>query len=284
MSEPIVLDRLRQQPSGQFGGRRASRRDAARAGPAVRPHGAVGSAPRRDIRRCDSGRTSICSATNESSAAGGRSPPAAGGQGSAGSRASARGRGGCDRHDSAGSPRDPRRTACNGGPAHAAPSADRTAPRSGLRSIAVVASLMPPGPLRPADQPIRARESISVLRLMPKVRQTAALVAPPSSAVITAAEFLGIDRDGTTATTTATACGSKPRLHPLLDQRPFELRQRPEDMEQEFALRRGGVHLLGERAERDATRLQVRSPWPADAAVIDQADPASRPPGNRRGG
>jgi hypothetical protein len=43
--------------------------------------------------------------------------------------------------------------------------------------------------LRPPDQPIRAKESMSVLRLMPKVRQTAALVAPPSSATTTAASF-----------------------------------------------------------------------------------------------
>jgi hypothetical protein len=35
-----------------------------------------------------------------------------------------------------------------------------------------------PGILRPTDQPIQARESIRVLRLRPKVRQTAALLAP----------------------------------------------------------------------------------------------------------
>jgi hypothetical protein len=54
----------------------------------------------------------------------------------------------------------------------------------------------------------------------------------------------------------------------LLDQRSLELRQRAEDVEQEFALRRGGgVHLLGQRAERDAARLQLGR--------------ASTPPGNR---
>jgi hypothetical protein len=41
----------------------------------------------------------------------------------------------------------------------------------------------------PADQPTRAKESINVLRLMPNVRQTAALVAPASNAAITAASF-----------------------------------------------------------------------------------------------
>ena len=35
-----------------------------------------------------------------------------------------------------------------------------------------------PGILRPADQPIQARKSIRVVRLRPKVRQTAALLVP----------------------------------------------------------------------------------------------------------
>ena len=112
--------------------------------------------------------------------------------------------------------------------------------------------------LRPADQPMRASESISVLRRMPKVRQTAALVAPPSSAAITAPSFSASIDDGTAATTTATARGRKPRLYTLLDQRPLELRQRPEDVEQQFALRRGGIDLLGERAERNAALLEAR--------------------------
>jgi len=51
--------------------------------------------------------------------------------------------------------------------------------------------------LRPADHPIRARESISVLRLMPKVRRTAALVAPPSSAAHhRRRKLFAIDRNG----------------------------------------------------------------------------------------
>jgi hypothetical protein len=37
---------------------------------------------------------------------------------------------------------------------------------------------MPPPILRPADQPIQARKSIRVVRLRPKVRQTAALLVP----------------------------------------------------------------------------------------------------------
>jgi hypothetical protein len=47
--------------------------------------------------------------------------------------------------------------------------------------------------------------------------------------------FLGIDRRGTTASTTATACSSEPGLDPLLGQGTFKLRQRAEDMKQEFA-------------------------------------------------
>jgi hypothetical protein len=35
-----------------------------------------------------------------------------------------------------------------------------------------------PVSLRPADQPIQARKSIRVVRLRPKVRQTAALLVP----------------------------------------------------------------------------------------------------------
>jgi hypothetical protein len=50
--------------------------------------------------------------------------------------------------------------------------------------------------LRRADQPIRAGESIRVLRLMSKVRQTAAFVAPMSSAATTTSFLgIGIDRD-----------------------------------------------------------------------------------------
>jgi hypothetical protein len=67
--------------------------------------------------------------------------------------------------------------------------ADRIAQRSGLRSIAVVVPLTPPAPCSAGTHPIRTRESSSVLRLMPNVRQTAAFVAPLSSAAITAASF-----------------------------------------------------------------------------------------------
>ena len=97
------------------------------------------------------------------------------------------------RHGSAGSSRDPRQTTCNGAPAHVALSAHRTALLSGLGSTAGVVSLMPPGPSRPADQLIRSRELIKVLRLMPKVRQTAALVGAAIEGRDHRRELLGID-------------------------------------------------------------------------------------------
>src|SRR5204862_6917626 len=64
---------------------------------------------------------------------------------------------------------------------HADRTVDRTARRSGPRSVAVGASAVSPRRLRPADQPIRARESMSVLRRRPKMRQTVAFMAPPST-------------------------------------------------------------------------------------------------------
>src|SRR3954470_14637604 len=121
----------------------------------------------------------------------------------------------------------------------------------------------------PADHPIRARESISVLRLTPKVRQTAALVAPPSRAVITAPSFSASmtagrpprrpRRRGAPSPPRAPRGGGrrKPGLDALLDQRPLELRERAEDVKQELALRRGGVHLLGQRTKGDAAGLEI---------------------------
>jgi integrase-like protein len=79
--------------------------------------------------------------------------------------------------------------ACSAAPCHAVRSPDRTAWRVALRSIPVGASRAFPWLAKPAIQPIRARESINVLRLTPNVRQTAALVAPASRAAITAASF-----------------------------------------------------------------------------------------------
>jgi hypothetical protein len=51
---------------------------------------------------------------------------------------------------------------CSSAPTHADESVDRTARRSGLRSIAVGALALSLRTSRPADQPIRARESMSL--------------------------------------------------------------------------------------------------------------------------
>jgi len=86
--------------------------------------------------------------------------------------------------------------------------------------------------LRPADHPIRARESISVLRLMPKVRRTAALVAPPSSAAHhRRRKLFAIDRNGAPPPSAAMPSRGKAGRDPLLGQGPLQLRQGTEDME-----------------------------------------------------
>jgi hypothetical protein len=109
-----------------------------------------------------------------------------------------------------------------------------------------------------------ASESMSVLRRMPKVRQTAALVAPLSSAVITALSFSASMATGRPPRRLAAAYGREPRLHTLLDQRPFELRKRPEDVEQEITLRRGGIDL-----PRDGTlKKRGRPPGSRDKAKV----------------
>ena len=70
----------------------------------------------------------------------------------------------------------------------------------------------------PADQPTRARESINVLRLMPNVRQAAALVAPASNAAITAGKLFGIDSSRPPAPATTTTSRREAGLNALLDQ------------------------------------------------------------------
>jgi hypothetical protein len=56
----------------------------------------------------------------------------------------------------------------------------------------------------------------------------------------------------------ATARRREPCLHALLDQRPLELRECPDDVKQQLALRHGGVDLFGERAESETALLQIR--------------------------
>jgi len=70
-------------------------------------------------------------------------------------------------------------------------------------------------------------------------------------------ELLRIDGRGAPAPASPSRRGGEPGLHPLLDQRSLELGERPEHVEQELALWRGRVHLLGQRPERDAAGLEV---------------------------
>lgn len=69
--------------------------------------------------------------------------------------------------------------------------------------------------------------------------------------------FFDVDRNWTTAAPTATSGCFQTGSHPLPGQRPLKLSQRPEDMKQKFTLRSGGIHLLGQRPERDPAFLEV---------------------------
>src|SRR3954447_2548097 len=70
-------------------------------------------------------------------------------------------------------------------------------------------------------------------------------------------ELFGIDGDGSAAAAAPAARRGKPGLHLFLNQRALELRQRAEDVEQQLALRGGGVDLFGQRAEGDAAVLEA---------------------------
>src|SRR5215831_12586839 len=60
------------------------------------------------------------------------------------------------------------RSMCNSAPTHSDQSVDRTARRSGLRSVVVGALAVSLRTLRPAGHPIRVRESITALHGMPE--------------------------------------------------------------------------------------------------------------------
>ncbi len=60
------------------------------------------------------------------------------------------------------------------------------------------------------------------------------------------------------ATLASPAFGSsQSRHHPFARERTLILCQCTEQREQQFAVRRGRIHLLGQRPERDAARLQI---------------------------
>src|SRR3954451_21917678 len=100
-------------------------------------------------------------------------------------------------------------------------------------------AVFPVGPV----QPTRARVSIRVERGTLKPRQTLALLAPASSAavicsILSASSAGGRPRPPPPPPPPPPA-GRRPRHDPLAGERPLVLGQRPEDREQELALRRG---------------------------------------------
>src|SRR5690242_4885599 len=103
-------------------------------------------------------------------------------------------------------------------------------------------------------------------------------------------QLLGSDCGGAAASATAPPCGRQPSLDPLLDQRPYELRQSPEDVEQELTLWGGGVDLLGQGAEGDARVLEaghrgeeMRQGAPEAVELPDDQAVAGTQEGQRRG-
>jgi hypothetical protein len=98
---------------------------------------------------------------------------------------------------------------------------------------------------------------MSVLRLMPKVWQNRGLGRAAVERHHHCRQLFAVDRDRAPTSSAAAPGRCEACPNPLLDQGPLELRQGTEDMEQEFALRRGGVHLFGERPKRDPTFLEA---------------------------
>ena len=90
-----------------------------------------------------------------------------------------------------------------------------------------------------------------MLRGMPKVRQTDAFVAPALSAVITVANFSASIPKGLPPCRPRRRAAARPAFT-LLSQGTLELRQGTKDVEKELALRRGGIHLFGQRPEGEA--------------------------------
>jgi len=70
-------------------------------------------------------------------------------------------------------------------------------------------------------------------------------------------EFFAIDAGRSATMAAAPPCCGKSGMNTLLDQGSFELRERAKNVEQEFALRCGGVHLLGQRPKSDTSLFEV---------------------------
>src|SRR5215813_8994510 len=76
------------------------------------------------------------------------------------------------------------RSMCNSAPTHSDQSVDRTARRSGLRSVVVGALAVSLRTLRPAGHPIRVREAITALHGMPEDAPELAVVGRGLTAIL----------------------------------------------------------------------------------------------------
>jgi hypothetical protein len=101
---------------------------------------------------------------------------------------------------------------------------------------------------------LRASASYSGVRLTPKVRHSAVLLAPPSKAVRIVASFSSLMAWSRPPRFLRRLAAANPTLDAFLRQGAFVLGQRPKHTEPEDPLRCGGIHLLGQRAKRHAAR------------------------------
>ena len=108
----------------------------------------------------------------------------------------------------------------------------------------------------PADHPIRANEFDQSAALDAERAADRGFGGAGIERCRYRRKFLRVDGGGPTAMASATPCRSKSSLDSFLNQGPFELRKRAKNVEQELALRRGGIHLLGQRTKGDAAVLE----------------------------
>ena len=138
----------------------------------------------------------------------------------------------------------------------------------------------PPGSLTPADQPIRARESIRVLRLMPNVRQTVALVGAAIECRDHRRELLGIDRRRASSPASAPQAAARPAMTRSWVRDRSNCASAPKTWNRNSPC--GVVVSICSVSERNATPRALRSfTVVKDAVATGRADPASRQPGNR---
>ena len=135
----------------------------------------------------------------------------------------------------------------------------RTVPRCELASDP---STWPP-------YPALLSASISVVRLTPNVRQAAALDMPPSSAARMAVSFSSEMARGRPPRRPRVSAARSPAMTRSRIRARSYCARGAEDCEEKLALRRGGVHVFGERSEGDAALPQL----PDDGEEVRQRAP-----------